>query len=307
MAWEASASGDVTAVAGIGYLTYTDTAARNVNLPAGVVGESVGINDVSQNCGTNSITIITSGSEKFMGLVENFILDIDGSSIIATYADVTNGWVITGGNIARLPIVADVLTGNIQGLEYSYTSAHSITVTKGNCFDSLNTTILTGSASQAVAIGTTINQIYNLFLCDDGLVKTDTDVEGATLLAGAVTALRWIGFVLTDASGEVYDFRMKGRELYITRPFAIGSPLTNSAVVYSLSAFIPETRVDNTRLYVYSYDILKSYCSFVDETPRAVFADMGGIFDIPGGLSPVLYTNWIGTLTPKLFSVTLKR
>ena len=98
LAWEASASGDVTAVAGIGYLTYTDTATRNVNLPAGVVGESVGINDVSQNCGTNSITIITSGSEKFMGLVENFILDIDGSSIVATYADATNGWVITGGN-----------------------------------------------------------------------------------------------------------------------------------------------------------------------------------------------------------------
>jgi hypothetical protein len=97
MAWEASASGDVTAVAGVGYLTYTDTAARNVNLPAGVVGESVGINDVSQN-GTNSITIITSGSEKFMGLVENFILDIDGSSIVATYADATNGWVITDGS-----------------------------------------------------------------------------------------------------------------------------------------------------------------------------------------------------------------
>jgi hypothetical protein len=98
MAWEASVSGDVTAVASIGYLTYTNTAARNVNLPAGVVGESVGINDVSQNCGTNSITVITSGSEKFMGLVENFILDIDGSSIVATYADATNGWVITDGS-----------------------------------------------------------------------------------------------------------------------------------------------------------------------------------------------------------------
>ena len=199
------------------------------------------------------------------------------------------------------------VTGGMYGLEYSYTSANSITVDAGICYDSLNTTLLTGSVSQVVAIGTTINQIYNLFLCDDGLVKTDTNVEGTTLLAGSVTALRWIGFVLTDASGEVYDFRMKGRELYITRPFAIGSPLTTSAVAYSLSAFIPETRVDNTRLYVYSYDILKSYCSFVDETPRAVFADMGGIFDIPGGLSPVLYTNWIGTLTPKLFSVTLKR
>ena len=74
------------------------TGAGNVNLPAGVVGESVGVNDVSQNCGTNSITIITSGSEKFMGLVENFILDIDGSSIVATYADATNGWVITDGS-----------------------------------------------------------------------------------------------------------------------------------------------------------------------------------------------------------------
>jgi len=151
------------------------------------------------------------------------------------------------GTIARLPIVADVLTGNIQGLEYSYTSANSITVTKGNCFDSLNTIVLTGSASQVVAIGTTSNQIYNLFLCDDGLVKTDTDVEGATLLAGAVTALRWIGFVKTNSAGEVCDFAMNGD----TYAFAQASKCTfvsgftsTSYVPIDLSPIVPVSRVD---------------------------------------------------------------
>jgi len=100
------------------------------------------------------------------------------------------------------------VTGGMYGLEYSYTSANSITVDAGICYDSLNTTLLTGSVSQVVAIGTTINQIYNLFLCDDGLVKTDTNVEGTTLLAGSVTALRWIGFVRTDSSGNICRFRM---------------------------------------------------------------------------------------------------
>ena len=121
------------------------------------------------------------------------------------------------GTIARLPIVADLLTGNIQGLEYSYTSAHSITITKGNCYDSFNLTVLTGSASQVVAIGTTINKVYNLFLCDDGLVKTDTDVDGATLLAGSVTALRWIGFVRTNSSGAIMEFMFKNNTITFSK------------------------------------------------------------------------------------------
>jgi len=151
------------------------------------------------------------------------------------------------GTIARLPIVADVLTGNIQGLEYSYTTANSITVAKGNCFDSLNTIVLTGSASQVVAIGTTINQIYNLFLCDDGLVKTDTDVEGATLLAGAVTALRWIGFVKTNASGDVSKFWTKGDNFWFDN-FSECTILTGiTTTTVSLPSFdivVPSSRCD---------------------------------------------------------------
>jgi len=150
------------------------------------------------------------------------------------------------GTIARLPIVADLLTGNIQGLEYSYTSAHSITITKGNCYDSFNLTVLTGSASQVVAIGTTINKVYNLFLCDDGLVKTDTDVDGATLLAGSVTALRWIGFVKTNSAGAICLFEMTSDILIFPKPSEnrFVSPLISTTyTAYSVASLVPVLRV----------------------------------------------------------------
>jgi len=135
------------------------------------------------------------------------------------------------------------VTGGMYGLEYSYTSANSITVDAGICYDSLNTTILTGSASQVVAIGTTINQIYNLFLCDDGLVKTDTDVEGTTLLAGAVTALRWIGFVLTDSAGNIVEF--KHSQDVLSYPVHVVSGIGTTKTAIDFSNVVPVSRVNS--------------------------------------------------------------
>jgi len=135
------------------------------------------------------------------------------------------------------------VTGDMYGLEYSYTSANSITVDAGICYDSLNTTLLTGSASQVVAIGTTINQIYNLFLCDDGLVKTDTDVEGTTLLAGSVTALRWIGFVLTNSAGNIVEFKHSGDIL--SYPVHVVSGIGTTKTAIDFSGVVPVSRVNS--------------------------------------------------------------
>jgi len=140
------------------------------------------------------------------------------------------------------------VTGDMYGLEYSYTSANSITVDAGICYDSLNTTLLTGSASQVVAIGTTINQIYNLFLCDDGLVKTDTNVEGATLLAGSVTALRWIGFVLTDASGVLSPFIMSGNTMSHLAGVELSGDIAQNWTGVDITPFVEPTRIEKIRI-----------------------------------------------------------
>jgi hypothetical protein len=137
------------------------------------------------------------------------------------------------------------VTGDMYGLEYSYTSANSITVDAGICYDSLNTTLLTGSASQVVTIGTTINQIYNLFLCDDGLVKTDTDVEGTTLLAGSVTALRWIGFVRNNSAGDICLFSMTHDSVNFGKASEniIWQMTSTTYTKYDHSALLPVARI----------------------------------------------------------------
>jgi len=137
------------------------------------------------------------------------------------------------------------VTGDMYGLEYSYTSANSITVDAGICYDSLNTTLLTGSASQVVAIGTTINQIYNLFLCDDGVVRTDTDVNGLTLLAGSVTALRWIGFVRTNSSGAIFNFVHSGDSITFGNGLIVATGIT-TLVVVDATSLLPASRIKDT-------------------------------------------------------------
>jgi len=97
LAWELSPSGTVTAETGKGYLVTTSSAARQVDLPVGVGGETVGFCDLSGSCNVNAITVISNGSEKIMGLVENFVLDINDASVHLIYSDATVGWKIVGG------------------------------------------------------------------------------------------------------------------------------------------------------------------------------------------------------------------
>ena len=166
------------------------------------------------------------------------------SVIVPVDVPVAGRWLLQASpfDAVLLPLPGTLVTGDMYGLEYSYTSANSITVDAGICYDSLNTTVLTGSTTQVVTVGSVINTIYNLFLCDDGLVKTDTNVNGTTLLAGSVTALRWIGFVLTNSAGDVNPFVMSGDRLRLTPYITVGS-LTTAMTMTDLSSFVPATRV----------------------------------------------------------------
>jgi len=138
------------------------------------------------------------------------------------------------------------VTGNIQGLGYNYSSANQISVGAGICYDSLNTTVLTASTSQVVSVPTAINTIYNLFLCDDGVVRTDTDVEGATLLAGTVSKLRWIGFVRNNSTGNICLFSTNddGMKFGIPLENSLGT-VTTTYAHKDHTILIPVTRVSH--------------------------------------------------------------
>lgn len=92
------------------------------------------------------------------------------------------------------------IEGGILGLLYESSGAHEMTVHPGACKDEYGIRDLFLPNAQQVNIPTTANTIFNMFLCDDNTVKTDTDVQG-----GAITIKkRWIGFCVTDGSGVVH-------------------------------------------------------------------------------------------------------
>ena len=137
------------------------------------------------------------------------------------------------------------VTGNMHGLEYSYTSTSTITVDAGICMDSTNEFTLTLSTPQVVTIPSTPNTVFNLFLTDDSeLVKTDTDVDGANL--PAQDKRRWIGFVRTNGAGEVCHFAMAGNKIQWSK--ASESILLTNSTSWQLiddSSFLPPSRVSD--------------------------------------------------------------
>jgi len=76
-------------------------------------------------------------------------------------------------------------------------------------------------------------------------VQTDTNVEGTTLLAGSVTALRWIGFVRTNSAGYICLFGLDGDYLQFARASecAVQSITTTPAAILTDGIVCPDSRV----------------------------------------------------------------
>jgi hypothetical protein len=113
--------------------------------------------------------------------------------------------------------------------------------------DSLNQTMLTLSTQQVVSIGTTINENYHLFLCDDGVVRTDTDVDGANLTSYKV---RWIGFVRTNSYGVLLSFSVSGNDMIFQKynDYTVVTNVNTTYVEVVMSSIIPLTRVSTATL-----------------------------------------------------------
>lgn len=89
------ASTTYDATAGSKTFVNTTTNAVQVNLPASpLMGDEVTVVDANGNAATNNITIARNG-EAIAGAGENFIIDINDSSITFTYYNSTRGWIIT--------------------------------------------------------------------------------------------------------------------------------------------------------------------------------------------------------------------
>ncbi len=159
-----------------------------------------------------------------------------------------------GGDI--IPQAGVILTGNILGLDYSMNSASptdTIDIGGGSCYDSLNQDILQYSGGSAQISAPVANTIYNIFLTDLGDVQFDTDVGGANLLAGAVSQLRWIGFVLTGAAVTIEEFSMSG-DLVEVNSITVATGLTDDVLRYEFSDFFPVGRCSGYNLWTQTGD-----------------------------------------------------
>jgi len=93
--WDTTAkTAGFTAVAGNGYFCNTTSAAFTVTLPSSpTAGDTVGICDYANTADTNNITIGRNGSN-IQGVANDFLINIEGASVLLIYVDATKGWLL---------------------------------------------------------------------------------------------------------------------------------------------------------------------------------------------------------------------
>jgi len=92
--WQTSSikTATFTAANGEGYFCNTAGGAFNMNLPAGVAGYIVSVQDYNNTFDTHNLTVIPNGSEKINGGAGNLILSAEGQGVTFVYVDSTVGW-----------------------------------------------------------------------------------------------------------------------------------------------------------------------------------------------------------------------
>ena len=84
-----------TATADEGYFCNTTSGGFTVNLPAGVAGAIISINDYARTFGTNAIQIVPNGAEKISGVNAGLTGATNGQTLTLIYVDATQGWINT--------------------------------------------------------------------------------------------------------------------------------------------------------------------------------------------------------------------
>jgi hypothetical protein len=95
---------------GRGYIVNTTAGEVTVNLPAGVAGNIVAIQDYAGTFDTNKLIISSNGSEKIQGSTDNYQCTTENATVYLLYQDATQGWtadnIVTAANSISYLIVA---------------------------------------------------------------------------------------------------------------------------------------------------------------------------------------------------------
>ena len=98
-----------TAAAGKGYFVNTTSQVLYVNLPVGVVGTEIVIQDYAGTFGTNKVILNANGSEKIQGSALEGQITTNNATATLVYQDATKGWTSQDVTINLPPLTVDYL------------------------------------------------------------------------------------------------------------------------------------------------------------------------------------------------------
>jgi hypothetical protein len=138
-----------TAAAGKGYFVNTTSQVLYVNLPVGVVGMEITIQDYAGTFATNKVILNANGSEKIQGSVIEGRINTNNATAVLIYQDATKGWTSQDVKLNVTEISWATPTG--QSLTYSTPSPQSSTGAEAATFP---TTTFTATTSGSTISGT---------------------------------------------------------------------------------------------------------------------------------------------------------
>ena len=94
---------------GRGYIVNTTAGEVTVNLPAGVAGNIVAIQDYAGTFDTNKLIISPNGSEKIQGDADDYKCIIENATVYLLYQDATKGWTADNIETNAVPLVVSYL------------------------------------------------------------------------------------------------------------------------------------------------------------------------------------------------------
>ena len=138
-----------TAAAGKGYFVNTTSQVLYVNLPVGVVGMEITIQDYAGTFATNKVILNANGSEKIQGSALEGRINTNNATAVLIYQDATKGWTSQDVSLNATTISWATPTG--QSLTYSTPSPQS---SSGAAAATFPTTTFTATKAGSIISGT---------------------------------------------------------------------------------------------------------------------------------------------------------
>jgi hypothetical protein len=138
-----------TAEAGKGYFVDTTSQVLSVNLPVGVVGMEITIQDYAGTFGTNRVILNANGSEKIQGSTIEGEIITNNATAVLIYQDAIKGWTSQDISLATIDVSWSTPTG--QSLTYSTPSPQ---ISIGDAGATFPTTTFTATIAGSIISGT---------------------------------------------------------------------------------------------------------------------------------------------------------